>query len=88
MRFAKEKARMRRVEGQAKGVLRMMDEGRYCVDIVHQLSAMEAALRATRAKILAIHAEDCIKEAIESGDKQAQRTKIAELAAIFAKAGR
>ena len=88
MRFAREIMRLRRVEGQAKGVIRMMEEGRYCVDIAHQLSAMEAALRATRTKILAIHAEDCIKETIESDDEDAQRIKIAELAEIFAKAGR
>lgn len=66
----------------------MMEEERYCVDILQQISAMEAALRATRTQVLAIHAQDCVKEAIESGDKEAQRAKFAELVDLFGKVGR
>ena len=88
MKFTKEIARLRRVEGQARGVIRMLEDERYCVDIMHQIAAMEAALRATRARVLATHAQDCVQEAIESGDKETQRAKFAELAALFGKAGR
>lgn len=66
----------------------MLEDERYCVDILHQIAAMEAALRATRARVLGIHAHDCVQEAIESGDKEAQRAKFAELAELFGKAGR
>lgn len=88
MKFAKEIARLRRVEGQARGVIRMMEEERYCVDILQQIAAMEAALRATRTKVLALHAQACVAEAIESDDKEAQRIKFAELADLFGKTSR
>lgn len=87
MKFTKEIARLKRVEGQARGVIRMMEDERYCVDILQQISAMEAALRATRTRVLAIHAQACVAEAVESGDKEAQRAKFAELAELFGKVG-
>lgn len=87
-KFDKEIARMRRIEGQARGIARMMEEGRYCIDILQQFSAIEAALRSARAEVLKNHAAFCIEEAIASGDKEDQKQKFAELVALFEKQSR
>lgn len=87
-KFTKEIARMRRIEGQARGIAKMMEEDRYCIDILQQFAAMEAALRATRMRVLRIHAAYCVEEAIASGDKQDQKEKVAELVALFERQGR
>ena len=87
-KFNKEIARMKRIEGQARGIIRMMEKDRYCIDILQQMSATEAALRAAKAKILSIHAGHCVEEAVESGDKAAQREKFTELVDLFSKVGR
>ena len=87
-RFDKEIARMRRIEGQARGITKMMEENRYCIDILQQFSAIEAALRSTRAEVLKIHAAHCVEEAIASGDKHDQKQKFAELVSLFEKQGR
>lgn len=87
-KFDKEIARMKRVEGQARGIIRMMEDERYCIDILNQMTAMEAALRAAKAKVLAIHAGHCIEDALQSGDTAAQREKFTELVDLFGKMGR
>ena len=87
-KFQKEIARMKRIEGQARGISKMMEEGRYCIDIPQQMQAMEAALKSTRQKVLSIHAGCCVNEAIESGDREAQREKFTELVELFGKMGR
>jgi DNA-binding FrmR family transcriptional regulator len=87
-KFDKEIARMKRIEGQARGIVRMMEEERYCIDILQQMKAMEAALKAAEAKVLAIHAGHCVEEAIESGDAASQREKFSELVELFGKVSR
>lgn len=87
-KFASEIARMKRIEGQARGVVRMMEEGRYCIDILQQLSALEAAVRATKTKVLEIHASHCIEEAIKAGDVTDQRRKFRELVDLLGKVSR
>ncbi|MEO1169854.1 MAG: metal-sensitive transcriptional regulator [Pseudomonadota bacterium] len=87
-KFSKEIARMRRIEGQARGIAKMMEDDRYCIDIINQMTAMEAALRATKAKILSIHAGHCIEEAVQSGNAADQREKFDELIGLFGKVGR
>lgn len=87
-KFSKEIARMRRIEGQARGIAKMMEDDRYCIDIINQMTAMEAALRATKAKILSIHAGHCIEEAVQSGNAVDQREKFDELIDLFGKVGR
>ena len=57
-------ARMKRVEGQAKGIQRMIEEDRYCVDIVQQLSALSAAVDEVSLLILQSHIEGCVADAI------------------------
>lgn len=87
-KFAREITRMKRIEGQARGVVRMMEEERYCIDILQQLSAIEAAVRAAKSKVLEIHAAHCIEDAIKTGDSEDQRQKFRELVDLFAKVGR
>lgn len=87
-KFAKEIARMRRIEGQARGIAKMMDEERYCIDILHQMTALEAALRSAKSKVLAVHAGHCIEETLESGNPDDQRKKFSELIDLFGKVGR
>jgi CsoR family transcriptional regulator, copper-sensing transcriptional repressor len=87
-KFAKEIARMKRIEGQARGIAKMMEDDRYCIDILQQMTAMEAALRSARAKVLGIHADHCIEDAVQSGNVAEQREKFGELIALFGKVGR
>ena len=87
-KFTKEISRMRRIEGQARGITKMMEEDRYCIDILQQFSAIEAALRSTKLKILEIHTNHCVEEALTSGDKADQKEKIAELISFFSKRGK
>lgn len=87
-KFTREIARMRRIEGQARGIIRMMEDDRYCIDILQQLAAMEAALRAARMKVLNIHARNCVEAAIATGNTAEQAEKMSELIALFEKMGR
>ena len=87
-KFSREIVRLRRIEGQARGIIRMMEEDRYCIDMLQQLAAMEAALRAARMKVLNIHANSCLREAIASGNQAEQAEKMSELIALFEKMGR
>ena len=75
--------RMRRIEGQARGITGMMEEERYCVDILQQILALEAAARAARTKVLDIHTKHCIEQALSSDNKADQSEKIAELLALI-----
>jgi CsoR family transcriptional regulator, copper-sensing transcriptional repressor len=80
--------RLRRIEGQVGGLSRMVEEDRYCIDIVTQISAVRAALRRAEEEILRDHVAHCVEEAIASGDKAAQRCKIAELMDVVGRADR
>jgi DNA-binding FrmR family transcriptional regulator len=87
---AKESAlkRLRRIEGQVRGLMRMVDEDRYCIDIVTQISAARAALRKVEEEILQDHVAHCVEHAISSGNKAEQRRKVAELMEIFSRTAR
>ena len=71
--------RLKRIEGQVRGLARMVEDDRYCIDIVTQLSAVRAALRRAEEEILADHVAHCVEQAITSGSKAEQRRKVAEL---------
>lgn len=75
--------RFSRIEGQVRGLSRMVDEDRYCIDIVTQISAVRAALRRAEEEILKDHVAHCVGHAIASGNKTDQRNKIAELMDVF-----
>jgi DNA-binding FrmR family transcriptional regulator len=67
--------RLRRVEGQVRGVQKMVEEERYCPDILIQMSAIHESLRAVERALMKDHLQHCATEALRSGDaKQAQRT--------------
>jgi DNA-binding FrmR family transcriptional regulator len=80
--------RLQRIEGQVRGLFRMVQEDRYCIDIVTQISAVRAALRRAEEEILRDHVAHCVEDAIASGDKTAQRRKIAELMDVVGRADR
>ena len=71
--------RLKRIEGQVRGLARMVEDDRYCIDVVTQLSAVRAALRRAEEEILADHVAHCVEHAIASGNKGEQRRKVAEL---------
>jgi DNA-binding FrmR family transcriptional regulator len=78
-------ARLNRIEGQVRGIVRMIEDDRYCIDIVQQLQAVRAALKRVEGEVLKDHVEHCVDHAIRSGDKREQREKVAELLAVFGK---
>ena len=80
--------RLSRVEGQVRGLARMVEDDRYCIDIVTQIGAVRAALRRVEEEILREHVAHCVEHAISSGDKADQRRKVAELMDVMARAGR
>ena len=71
--------RLGRVEGQVRGVARMVEDERYCIDILTQMQAVKAALAKVETQLLSNHLETCIEGAILGGDKKAQKKKAAEL---------
>jgi DNA-binding FrmR family transcriptional regulator len=75
--------RLNRIEGQVRGIGRMVEEDRYCIDIVTQVSAIRAALARAEEEILRDHVAHCVEHAIESGDKVEQRHKITEIMDIL-----
>ena len=80
--------RLGRIEGQVRGLARMLDEDRYCIDIVTQISAVRAALRKVEEELLRDHVGHCVEHAITSGNKTEQRKKVAELMDVIARAER
>src|SRR5215467_14539264 len=80
--------RLRRIEGQVRGLARMVEEDRYCIDIVTQISAVRAALRRAEEEILEDHVGHCIEEAIVTGNRAEQRRKIAELMEVVGRSDR
>jgi DNA-binding FrmR family transcriptional regulator len=80
--------RLKRIEGQIRGLARMVEDDRYCIDIVTQISAARAALRRAEEEILSDHVAHCVEHAIASGDKDDQRRKVAEIMDVLARAER
>jgi DNA-binding FrmR family transcriptional regulator len=80
--------RLQRIEGQARGLSRMVEEDRYCIDIVTQISAVRAALRRVEEEILRDHVAHCVEHAIASGDQADQRRKVGELIDVLARTHR
>jgi CsoR family transcriptional regulator, copper-sensing transcriptional repressor len=79
--------RLNRIEGQVRGLSRMVEEDRYCIDIVTQLSAARAALRRVEQEILRDHVGHCVKQAMRSDDRADQQRKIEELMDVLARSG-
>jgi DNA-binding FrmR family transcriptional regulator len=71
--------RLHRIEGQVRGVERMVEEDRYCIDILTQIAAVNTALEALAFKILDEHVRHCVAGALTSGDEQDAKVKTEEL---------
>ena len=80
--------RLKRIEGQIRGLAGMVEDDRYCIDVVTQIAAAKAALRRVEEEILRDHVAHCVEHAITSGDKADQRRKIAELMDVVSRADR
>lgn len=81
-------ARLRKVAGQVAGIERMVEEDRYCVDVLHQIAAVEGALDRVGHLVLAGHVETCVTSAIESGRPRERKEKLDELMEVFSRFGR
>lgn len=80
--------RLKKIEGQIRGLARMVDSNRYCIDIVTQVSVVRAALRRLEEEILRDHVGHCMEHAIAAGNKAEQRRKVAELMDVIERAAR
>jgi DNA-binding FrmR family transcriptional regulator len=80
--------RLKRVGGQVGGIAAMVENDRYCIDVVTQISAVRAALRKIGEEVLQDHVGHCVEAAIKSGDRDDQRRKVAELMDVVARSGR
>ncbi|WP_115421953.1 metal-sensitive transcriptional regulator [Ensifer sp. M14] len=77
---------LNRIAGQVRGIGQMVEDERYCIDILQQIHAVKAALSRVENAVLRSHAACCVEEAIASGDADRQRSKFNELVEVFAKA--
>ena len=77
--------RLNRVEGQVRGIARMVEQDRYCLDILTQLHAVRAALRRVESEVLKEHLEHCVTGAMVSGDAAEREQKTAELVDLIDK---
>lgn len=90
MKSNKEKTmdRLSRLEGQVRGVAKMVESDRYCMDILAQTAAIRSAVLGVEKLILENHAQHCVSSAIESGDPAEQRAKFDELIELLQKVSR
>ena len=79
---------LNRIEGQVRGIARMIDEDRYCIDIVTQISAARAALRRLEEDVLQEHIAHCVEKAITSGNAADQRKVMTELMELLGKSAK
>lgn len=80
--------RLSRIQGQVGGIARMVQEDRYCIDILTQIQAIKAALRKVEEELLKSHSGHCVAAAIKSGDPEKARTKFSELVELFSRTAR
>ncbi len=76
-------AALRRIEGQVRGVQKMIDEGRYCVDILNATAAVRGALQKVESKILKDHLEACVQTAFSGNPKKEKAEKLAEICGLL-----
>ncbi len=80
---AKVSARLSRIEGQIRGIRKMVEEDRYCVDILTQTRAVVAALRGVEDLVMETHLDTCVADAMKSSDPAAQQEKIDEVMSVM-----
>jgi CsoR family transcriptional regulator, copper-sensing transcriptional repressor len=76
--------RLRRIEGQVRGVAKMIDEDKYCIDVLTQISAVNSALQSVALGLLDEHLNHCVTNAVAAGGDEAD-TKLAEASAAIAR---
>lgn len=76
-------SRLSRIEGQVRGIGRMIEEQRYCIEILTQLRSIKAALNKVETEVLKNHADHCIAQAVKSGNAEDQKKKFTELVELF-----
>ncbi len=77
--------RLNRIEGQVRGIVRMIEEERYCIDVLQQVQAVKSALAKVEDAILKDHSATCVENAIASGNEDEQRKKFGELIDLLSK---
>lgn len=77
--------RLKRIEGQIRGIQRMIEEERYCVDILTQLSSIQGAIKSVEANILERHLKGCVQHSFTKGNKAEKAEKIAEVIDVLKK---
>ena len=77
--------RLRRIEGQVRGLQRMVDEDQYCIDVLTQVSAATRALQSVALNLLEEHLAHCVADAVEQGDRAVIDERIAEAQAAIAR---
>ena len=75
--------RLARIEGQVRGVSKMISEDRYCIDVVRQVQAIKAALSVLEKVVLDDHLGTCVEQALTSDNVEARREKVEELVAVL-----
>lgn len=80
--------RLNRIAGQVRGISRMIEEERYCIDVLQQLQAVKSALARVEDAVLKDHAATCVESAIASGNEREQRQKFGELVDLISKSRR
>ncbi len=80
--------RLNKVEGQVRGITRMVEDGRYCIDVLTQLQAVRAALAKVESEMLKNHLHHCVEGAIVSGNAGEQRKKAKELIELLSRTSR
>ena len=83
-----ETMRLRRIEGQVRGIQKMIEDRRYCVDIITQLQSISSAITRVQENILKRHLEHCVTEAIRSGREEDKQEKIEEIIDILKNYGK
>lgn len=77
---------LRTARGQLDGVLKMIEDGRYCMEIVTQLQAVESLVHKAQREVLRAHLSGCVQEAFDTGDEQARENKIDEIIKLLDRA--
>ena len=78
---------LKRIEGQIRGIQRMIEEKRYCIDIITQISSVEGAIRRVEKNILNRHLRGCVRESFSKGNKDDKEKKIEEIIDVLQKFG-
>ncbi len=80
-----ELARLRKIEGQIRGVQKMIEEKRYCIDILTQLSSVVGAIMSVEENILGRHLKGCVQESFQEGSREDRQRKVDEVVGVLGK---